>query len=236
MAILCREVGLLFIMRPRTGCTAVGRTLCNELSGEYIPSDDVRDGEGRAVVQKKHSTLADLLDHGLIRADEAERLYKVTTVRNPFDSVVSLYVNLTVTYPPLRADPESWVYRVPGFIDEMALAEGRSFEGWVLRRFRSPTSEQRRWLPWAGRPVVDPGPSTSPFVQGTDHVMRFERLQSEFDKVLAAVGVDRSIRIPRINVTTDREGRDYRTYYTRRARRVVAERFKAELDRFGYTF
>src|SRR5215468_1500064 len=43
MAIICRQYGLLFIMTPRTACTAVGDLLCTHYGGEFIPAEDILD-------------------------------------------------------------------------------------------------------------------------------------------------------------------------------------------------
>ena len=91
MAIICRKFNLLFIMTPRTACTAIGEFLCEHYSGEFLPAEDILDSRGFISVQKKHSTLAELLAHKLLTAREAKSLLKVAAVRNPFDSLVSLY-------------------------------------------------------------------------------------------------------------------------------------------------
>ena len=93
MAIICRQHGLLFIMTPRTACTAVGDLLCTHYGGEFIPSEDILDSHGFIAVQKKHSTLPELIKHKVLAPKEAKSLLKIAAVRNPFDSLVSLYFN-----------------------------------------------------------------------------------------------------------------------------------------------
>lgn len=66
-----------------------------------------------------------------------------------------------------------------------------------------------------------------------DHVVRFERLQEDFDAVMAKLRLP-GTTLPRANVT----GRDpdYRSYYDAEARRTVESLFALDLQQFGYQF
>src|SRR5215204_1273441 len=134
MAIICRQHGLLFIMTPRTACTAIGELLCTYYGGEFVPSEDVLDDRGRITVQKKHSNLSELMKHNLIDREEAKSLLKVATVRNPFDTLVSLYFKQRYKYQPLLSDPTSWVNRSPAYAKNMSYAQTHSFNEWVLSK------------------------------------------------------------------------------------------------------
>ena len=133
MAILCPKYSLLFIMTPRTACTAIGELLCKQFGGEFIPSNDILDSHGRVSVRRKHSTLSDLIQHGLLTGTESESLLKVAAVRNPFDSLVSLYLKMRFKYKPLLSDPSSWVHRLPGYAEDMRYSQTHSFNAWILR-------------------------------------------------------------------------------------------------------
>jgi hypothetical protein len=111
---------------PRTACAAIGELLCERIGGEFIPSDDLPDSHGLTFVDKKHSTLSDLIK-------EAKSQLKVVGVRNPFDSPVSLYFKQRSKYQPLRGDRASWVNRLPGYAKNMRYARAHSFNRWVLR-------------------------------------------------------------------------------------------------------
>jgi hypothetical protein len=91
MAIICRKYDLLFIMTPRTASTAIGELLCEYYDGEFLPAEDMLGSLGFISVQKKHSTLSQLFAHKLLSEREAKSLVKVAAVRNPFDSLASLY-------------------------------------------------------------------------------------------------------------------------------------------------
>lgn len=64
-----------------------------------------------------------------------------------------------------------------------------------------------------------------------DHVGRFERLGETEQWLSATLG--RPIRFPKIN-GTDRD--DYRGYFTDETREIVADRYRVDIDAFGYRF
>ncbi len=66
-------------------------------------------------------------------------------------------------------------------------------------------------------------------------MLRFEQLQEDFSELLTRVGYEGTIELHRVNPTPGRE-RDYRRYYTPRARRHVERAWRAELARYGYGF
>ena len=86
-------------MTPRTACTAIGELLCERFGGEFIPSDDILDARGLILVDKKHSTLSDLLKHKILATEEAKSLLKVAAVRNPFDSLRLVIFQTTLKVP-----------------------------------------------------------------------------------------------------------------------------------------
>ena len=133
MAIICRQYGLLFIMTPRTACTAIGDLLCAHYGGEFVPAEDILDAQGFISVQKKHSTLSELIEHKMLTPEEAKSLLKIVSVRNPFDSLVSLYFKQRLKYQPLLADPSSWVNRSIGYAGHMRYAQTHSFSEWVFK-------------------------------------------------------------------------------------------------------
>ena len=227
MAIICRSHGLLFIMAPRTGCTAIGELLCDRLHGEFIPKADVVDAQGVAVLKHKHNTLQDLFHHGLLTPQEKSRLFTFTCVRNPFDSLVSLYVKLSTTYQHRLEDKAFFLHRDPGYMEDLNWCRTHSFDDWIQRRYAP-----RRVLRFFRRK-----PRASMFgryTDGADYVMRFERLQEGFDEVLRLAGLDRLV-IPVINSTRNRNS-DYRAYYSPESRRLVEAVLSEELKRYGYTF
>ena len=226
MAILCPRYRLLFIQAPRTGCTAIEKLLCDRFGGEPLPRTEILDSDGFIRVGRKHCSIRQLLAERLIPADYRSQFTVVTTVRNPYDSLVSLYVKKRDKYQERLNDPDSWIHRVRGYVEDMEYCRTHTFEEWLTKRYGvgrldALLGKGRRSL--YGR-----------YTEGVEIVMRFERLQDDFASVMRGLGVDEDVTIPSVNATPQR--RAYQTYYTTNARRIVAHVFRHELDEYGYSF
>jgi hypothetical protein len=226
MAIICRDAGLLFIMAPRTASSAVGRVLREELGGEFMPPSDVMDDDGTLEVRHKHTTLDDLVRHGLLSPEERAKLLVFTTVRNPFDSLVSLYVSNAATYRELQDKAGSWGKQELKR-NNLRFCATHTFDQWIEHSYQPTLRERLR-----GKRVRT---RRNPWLAGVDVVMRFESLQEDFEGVLRRAGVDGRHVVPVLNRTKGRR-RDYRSYYSPRSRQLVELAWKADLERFGYAF
>lgn len=230
MAIISRQHNYLYILAPRTASTAVSRgVLLDQLDGEWLPAEDILDDRGRFVVQKSHSTVDDLIGHGLLEEQDVEELLVFTTVRNPFDSLASLYTKQQATYQDLLDDEDSFVHRQPGYKAMMRIASAGDFGTWLrmyvnVDRVRQLRYEHHlvRHLYWR-------------YLHHVDVVMRLEHLQSDFDHVLERLGIEEQVQIPRTNVTHEKAD-DWRDLYTTRTRRLVEKAYREDLTRFSYGF
>ena len=227
MAIICRSIGLLFIMTPRTGCSAVGRLLREKLGGEWLPEEHILDADGAILVGRKHCTLAQLMHHGLLSQTEAGQLLKVTAVRNPFDSLVSLYTKRHCFPDEKLSDPANWIQVSPRARREVRYARTRTFDQWVRHHYLARAIVASLHL---RRPSL-----FERFTDGVDVVLRFEHLQEDLDSVLRRCGVSGDTTLPTFNVTHGR-GSDYRTYYGVISRAIVALAFRHDLKRHAYGF
>jgi hypothetical protein len=242
MPILSRTRNYLFLMTPGTASTAVGEgVLIPKLGGEYFPATHIFDQEGKLTLNKKHASLDLLKRHGLLTIEEIDGLFKFTTVRNPFDRLLTDYIRLRTVLrdalEELPRNPEAVIQRNPELkstriVKNVELAVQYPFSEWVDRHFRvrSIRGRLRRPLtPYRRRTLF------MRYADGADFVMRFERLQDDFDEAMMRIGVQEPMEIPKINVTRDRE-RDYRDYYTPKARAIVERVFARDLERFDYSF
>lgn len=227
MAIICSRYRLLFIQAPRTGCTAIEKLLVDHFGGESLPSDDILGDEGFVRVGRKHCTIRQLLREGLIPPDYQDRYTTVTTVRNPFDSLVSFYVKKRETYQERLKDPDSWIHRVRGYVEDMEYCRTHTFEQWLFKRYQ--VGPLNRLLGRGHRSL------SGRYTDGVSKVMRFERLQEDFTAMMWELGIEGDVTIPNVNATRQRRN-SYQQYYTPEARRLVEYVFKPELDRYGYTF
>ncbi|MEM9806511.1 MAG: sulfotransferase family 2 domain-containing protein [Cyanobacteria bacterium P01_A01_bin.123] len=227
MAIICHDIQLLFIMTPRTACTAIGKLLFERFGGEYIPAQSLIDNQGNFIVRKKHSTLTDLIQHNLINQSIIDDYFKVATVRNPFDSLVSLYVKKRESYASQLDDPKSWVHSVPGYVEDMKFCQTHSFDDWIAKTFAPPTF--KRFLNRGKQSLFDG------FTSGVNQVMRFEQVQSNLQSVLQEIGVKEEFEIPKINQTQEKI-KAYRDYYTPRSRATIEYVFSKDIATYGYQF
>ncbi len=228
MAIICRQYGLLFVMTPRTACTAIGELLLTHYDGTYLPADDVIDSEGNIRIQKKHSTLSELIENSSLSKEEAKSLIKFSAVRNPFDTLVSLYFKQRSKYLPLLADPDSWVNRIgPLYVKNMKYAQTHSFKQWLFRKCR------RQMLK---RFFGAPASMFRDYTGGMDFVIKYENLQNDLREVFRRAGMATNVCVPVINRTDERKNMEYRSYYTPMAAQAVRLAFAEDLKRYGYEF
>lgn len=233
MAILSRSKSLLFVMAPRTGCTAIGALMQQEWGAERLPPDSILHPNGSIALGWKHNTVPELVDAGLIARADLDEWTVFTTVRNPFDSLVSLYIKQRETYQPLLEEPGSWVNRKPRYRRQVERASRMSFPEWVRAndRPRHPVKRARNLLGGGATPAHMYGR----YLEGADVVLRFEHLQEDFSTMLDRLGIP-DLEIPTVNRTAEREGRSYRDFYDESTRRYVARRYASDLERFGYSF
>src|SRR5882762_5494779 len=135
-----------------------------------------------------------------------ESYFKFGFVRNPWDRVVSLYERR-----------EALEFRAQMTFDQ--------FVDWI--QYSSSTcihsSPHRYQLDW----FVDPNGKVL-----ADFIGRFERLREEWAFVAKKLGLSDALPHARTNPRT----RHYSEYYTPRKRRLIEEKFKVDIETFGYQF
>lgn len=224
-------------MAPRTGCTALGQVLIKEMQGEFIPSADVIGADGFFVAQKKHTSVPELIRLKLISKDQLDRLTVFTTVRNPFDSLVSLYHKLNSGYQEKIDDIDSWVYKVPGYIEALNYCKSSSFEDWINHTYPDLPAyyslRLRKHFKIITRRTIVP---ESKFLNSVDYVLRFESLQKDFDRLMVKSGITSPPVIPTINKTSERGSRNYRKYYSDVTKKKVEYYHENTLIKFKYRF
>ncbi len=214
-------------MTPRTACTAIGELLCKHYDGEFVPADNILDSRGMILVDRKHSTLSQLIQHKVLTREHAKSLLTIAAVRNPFDSLVSGYFKQRLKYQPLLSDPSSWVHRWPRYVGYMKYAQTHSFNQWVLRI--SYRKFIKRLLGFRASMYAD-------FTQGVDVVMRYESIERDLKKVFNRAGIEWKADIPWINRTDERTERNYRSFYSRFAAFAVGLAYSEDLKKHDYKF
>jgi hypothetical protein len=221
VAILCRDIGLLFLQAPHTGSTSLGTLFREDFGGVKLLEERVRDASGRIVLRQKHQSLPQLLAAGLITPEQRRDLLVVVGVRNPYDLVLTEYA---------RNREAGTISGAQRLIRRLGLSRDFSapdFERFVVRRY----TPNRLYRGLGRKPMVPVD-----WTEGADHIIRFEAMQEGLDEALRKVGVTEPHPLPHHNPTQSRRDRDYRTIYTPRAREIVSRAYARELQQHGYTF
>ena len=227
MALIVRDLGLLFIMAPHTGCTAIGEVLRERFAAEFVPAEDILGPDGLVRIPRKHTQLSQLLEEGLITREERSKLVVVAGVRNPFDEQVSHYKHRDRTFKARRDDPETRKKLVGDRPIDPKEHAPVDFETWLRRRYVA-----RPWHRMLGR-----APHRPPdWAAGADVIIRHERLQADVDDLFRRLGVAEHVEIPVVNPTAIRKKKPYQSFYTPRARQIVEQVFEDRLVRYGYRF
>ena len=225
MALIVPDLGLLFIMAPHTGCTAIGEVLRTRFDARFVPPDDILRPDGTIEIPRKHTRLSQLLESGLVTAEQRRGLVVAAGVRNPFDEQASHYTHRDRTYRARRDDPE--MRRRLAGDKPPAVVDDIDFETWLRRRYVG-----RPWSRFIGRTPKRP----PDWADGADVLIRFERLQADVDTLFSRLGVSEQVVIPVINPTGVRKKRPYQEFYTPKARAIVEQVFADRLTRYGYRF
>jgi len=252
MAIVCHDLKLLFIMVPGTGCSVVGKVLTEQFGGKYLPENDIIKG-GRIVHQRKHNSLSQILQDGLIDKDLLRDYTIAATVRNPYDHFVTYYQRII-------GDWHEYSLGVQKRMADRRRASLSEHEYNALKeaieRARVRAKRRRRllrvtgfdmWLMWTVlHSIAHAGKSHKqttgnalrnilfPMLDGVDVVLRSERLEEGLNTLLRKLGSDTKVDLPRLNTTPGKK--PYTAYYSGLAVYVVEKLFRRQLDEFGYAF
>ena len=173
-----------------------------------------------------HNTIQHYLELCAREGRDPAEYFKFTFVRNPWSKVASFYHyhkrrnwELFPWTPADEPDFNEFIRRL--FVEnEGALAvevfRGRSGESTHHLRL----SNSLDWVTGPGGKVL------------VDFIGRVENLQADFDEVCDRIGIRRR-QLPHVNRS---EHAPYWEYYDDASREIVAERFRRDIDYFGYTF
>lgn len=214
MAVVSHKHRYLFILNPRTGCTALANgVLLPHLAGQWLPEQDIPG----AVM--KHTTMQQLRDTELLNGVASYTVFG--GIRNPFDSLVSLYTKIIKRYHKEIQNTDSHFYlRNVRAREEADVAVHQGFNAWIKVKYsralqREPIHFHAKWI------------------EGVEFFLRFEHLKEDWRRLCADLSIP-YIEIPVMNKT----GRDsdYRSFYDNESRAMIEQIFAPTLDRFDYEF
>ncbi|ACB51684.1 unknown [Crocosphaera subtropica ATCC 51142] len=260
MATICRTHKLLFMMVPGTACSAIGKVLQEQFGGEWIPKEDIYENNSLKL-SKKHNSISNLVKFNLISRIELPLYLKFGTVRNPFDAFTTEYQRAIsdewinqqiIVRTQLLADEnkETGIIFLRQLEKQLRNQQQKTinlgFENWLdnyiykykkkenanfLKSFKTSLKKKffysSDYLP----------PIYSSLLYGVDKIIRFEYLESDFNKLLKEAGIinySEWVSIPLNNPTKGKK--PYQEYYTKRARNLVEKHFAKELSIFDYQF
>lgn len=251
MAIVCERLGLLFVMVPATGCSVVGKLLVDSFDGKYLPEKPIV-REGKVVHDRKHNSVAKLLEDGLIDERTLDSYLVVANVRNPYDRFTTYYQRLQGEWTEASLDVRRrYIERRRDQISQReyenlmaSLERSRQrlqwrqrvmkrlgFNTWMLAtiaRFVARRLRRNR------RQGDDPQEFLFPMLHGVDVAIRNEMLEQGLNEVLQLLQSGRSIELPRKNVTPGKK--QYMEYYSFPVRFLFGRLFAKPLRAFGYSF
>ena len=136
-------------------------------------------------------------------------LFKFAFVRNPWDWRVSLYFYV-------KRRPQHKFHKT---IKDM------SFSDFIKWDVSQNTNKQIDFITDENGNII------------IDYVGKFESLNEDFEFIRNKLSIPNlKTNIPQINVSNNREFRDYRNYYDNETRNLVEDYYRDDIEKFGYKF
>ena len=206
--ILSKRHRFIYYPIPKVACTTI-KSLILEAEGHHLPDDE------EAVHRPELFPEVDL------KSPQFEGYFRFVFVRNPWSRLVSCYHNKVVAQRPVKFS--SFAGRYPG-----VRFESMSFSDFVRFVCRVPDD------------LCEPHfkPQADFFsAEEVDFVGRFERFSEDLIQVIERVGLDESLhkycKMQRMKSDSDK---GYTSFYNAETQRLVAEKYKSDVERFDYRF
>jgi Sulfotransferase family len=201
----------IFVHIPKTGGEAVVSVFLEDLGKSWEQRSDllVRQNSDpkRGPPALGHMFATEYLTYGYVTQDLFDAYFKFAIVRNPWARFVSAYKFTVERRPP------PW--------------QNLQFPDFVLGRFPSSARIARHLEPqW--KFVCDGGGQSI-----VRNILRFEQLADSFSDLASRIFADRQ-KLRYTNVSQNRT--DYRRYFTDRTASIVADRYRKDIELFGYSF
>ncbi len=214
--IACKNHRIIYYAIPKTGCTTI-RSLLLEAESHPVPDDDEA---VHLLIRKKMSGVN-------ARAPRFDDYFKFAFVRNPWARLVSCYRN-----------------KISNLVNTGEADIFASHYGYIHFK-RMSFADFARFVCRVPDDLCDSHfkPQSAFFdAAEVDFVGRFERFSDDLAQVIERAGLDRSLhkwcdvrRNPQRLTKADND-RYYIDFYDAKTRRLVAAKYKSDIERFGYRF
>ena len=186
----------VFLHIPRTGGTIIEKKLREKYSQDYY-------GEDKIGLSKQHYTLDKLISN-----KDKNNIFVFTFVRNPFDRILSSYLNYTINNTP---DFDKYIDMVKNVVEnKLYLCEGAIN-----------TNDISHYTPM----------TTMIGNYKLDFIGKFENYENDIKK-LSEISEMKNLNEIKIN----KRNIDYRKFYNERNKKIISELYKDDLKEFNYTF
>ena len=194
----------VFIEVPRTGTSAISEELCSVYDGQRI--------------LRKHSSYWNFLAKMRF---EANKYTVLSCIRNPMDSIVSLWFKLRNK----QKNPFKKSASLGMAIGDSYFKKQYKFSQVVENNFSDYFLKFYQW------PYNDMSISHN----AIDFIIRFENLQEDFDKWLSIMKIEKVRDVPHFNPTVERS-KSFWHYYEKRTWQRAFHVFGPYFNNWGYKF
>jgi chondroitin 4-sulfotransferase 11 len=193
---------VIYIRIPRTASTSISKMLRGEKPAwPHFYASLVRD---------------------LIGKEEYESTFTFTSVRNPWDRMVSWYLFYCNDF---RACP-----------DQAKTYKELGFKGWIMNGCPHLHTSPHHFAHWPEDPITQMNWITDESGKIiVDHIVKLETAQKDFESIRDKLGLKRLI-LPKINKSAKRQHKDYRKYYDWESKEKVREMYNDDVRYFRYEF
>jgi len=206
--IINRRIGNLLIIRKRYVYIALPKVACTSLKKAFR-----RCGAESISKAKEKIILKD------------NKYFKFSFVRNPYDRIVSCWKN-KVQNPQVRETVGNNMYM--GFYKYDNIVGGMTFKEFVKSISELPDEESNSHFKSQYTFLTDKNGKL--FV---DFIGKFENLEKDYKKMCKRIGVK---KIPKLEHKRRSKRKHYREYYDEKTKKLITERYKKDLELFGYKF
>jgi hypothetical protein len=196
----------LFVEMYNTGSTSISNELCELYDGKRI--------------LKKHSRYHEFLK---IATEEQKKYFVFSGIRNPMDSIISVYSKFVSNHKGKFTNPDDWKAN-GGYVKERQLklyadvkSSNLSFQEYFKKYYKLPYDKWSRL-------------DHAKF----DYIIRYENIQNDFRTVLQKLNIEPKRELPRLNKTEGKD--DYTKYYTPEIRKRAVFVFGPFMHKWGYSF
>lgn len=190
---------ILFLHIPRTGGTILENRLKNQYKMKLFGRDQ---GLG---LSKQHYTANELISKNI----DIDKLFSFTFVRNPFDRILSTYLNGIINHTKSFDD---YIDTIKNVVENKLY-----YKIWKIN-----TSDISHY-----KPQVELLENLNP-----DFIGRFENYENDI-KILSKMHPKLNC-LCELNIK--KRDVDYRKYYNERNRNIIEELYKDDLKKFNYEF